>query len=180
VTVVEDSRGNPLDIGGRRRTVPTALRRALQLRDKGCRFPGCTNTRVDSHHVVAWSRGGETKLTNLVSTCRKHHRYVHELGFRVEPQDDGSFAFFAPAGWEVKPVPAPPPVRHDLVAALRERNASAGLSIDHETSLPRWDGTPADYHHIVHILATTYPPANLPPRWSQQARAGRRHAAPTE
>jgi hypothetical protein len=144
VTVVEDARGNPLDVGRRRRTVPTSLRRALQLRDKGCRFPGCTNTRVDSHHVVPWSRGGETKLANLVSTCRKHHRYVHELGFRVEPRGDGGFAFFAPAGWEVKPVPDSPPLRRDPVAALREQNESAGVAIDHETSFPCWDGTPAD------------------------------------
>ena len=159
VTIVEDSRGNPLDVGRRRRTVPTALRRALRLRDKGCRFPGCANTRVDSHHVAPWSQGGETRLTNLVSTCRKHHRYVHELGFRVEARADGSFAFFAPAGWEVKPVPDAPPLRDDPVGALVEQNASAGLAIDHATSFPRWDGTPADYDHIVHVLATTYPPA---------------------
>jgi hypothetical protein len=158
VTVVEDARGNPLDVGRRRRTVPTSLRRALQLRDQGCRFPGCTNTRIDSHHVVPWSRGGETKLGNLVSACRKHHRYLHELGFRVEPRADGSFAFFAPAGWEVKPVPPPPPLRSNPVPELREQNASAGLAIDHETSLPRWDGTPADYDHIVHVLVTKYPP----------------------
>ena len=164
VTVVEDSRGTPLDVGRRRRTVPTALRRALQFRDKGCRFPGCTNTRVDSHHVVPWARGGETKLANLVSTCRKHHRYVHELGFRVEPRADGSFAFFAPAGWEVKPVPDAPPIHRAPVAALLDLNASAGVAIDHQTSFPRWDGTPADYDHIVHVLATNYPPAESTPR----------------
>jgi hypothetical protein len=163
VTVVEDFRGTPLDVGRRRRTVPTALRRAVRLRDNGCRFPGCSNTRVDSHHVVPWSRGGETKLANLVSTCRKHHRYVHELGFRVEVRADGSFAFFAPAGWEVKPVPDPLPLRGDPVDALREQNARAGLAIDHATSFPRWDGTPADYDHIVHVLATKYPPARPRP-----------------
>ena len=158
VTVREDARGNPLDVGRRRRTVPTALRRALRFRDKGCRFPGCTNTRVDSHHVVPWSRGGETKLTNLVSTCRTHHRFIHEMGFRVEPRGDGSFAFLAPAGWEVTPVPPTPALRSDAVAELCKRNASAGLAIDHETSFPRWDGTPADYDHIVHVLATKHPP----------------------
>ena len=154
VTIVEDSRGNPLDLGRRRRTVPLALRRALQFRDQSCRFPGCTNARVDSHHVIPWSRGGETKLSNLVSTCRKHHRYVHELGFRVEVRTDGSFAFFAPAGWEVKPVPDSRPLHCDPVAVLREQNVAAGLDIDSETSLPRWDGTPADYDHIVQVLVT--------------------------
>src|SRR6185503_9063817 len=60
VEVVEDTRGNVLDVGRRRRTIPTALRRALRLRDRGCRFPGCTNRHVDGHHVVPWARGGAT------------------------------------------------------------------------------------------------------------------------
>ena len=58
VEVVDDSRGNVLDVGRRRRTIPTLLRRALRLRDRGCRFPGCTNRHVDGHHVVPWARGG--------------------------------------------------------------------------------------------------------------------------
>jgi len=85
VEVVEDSRGNVLDVGRRRRTIPTLLRRALRLRDRGCRFPGCTNRQVDGHHVVPWARGGSTALRNLCSLCRRHHTYVHEYGFRIEP-----------------------------------------------------------------------------------------------
>jgi Domain of unknown function (DUF222) len=61
VRVVEDSRGNVLDIGRRRRTIPTLLRRALHLRDRGCRFPGCTNRMVDGHHVLPWARGGRRR-----------------------------------------------------------------------------------------------------------------------
>jgi hypothetical protein len=158
VQVVEDPAGTPLDVGRRRRTIPNAIRRALRLRDKGCRFPGCTNTRVDGHHVVPWSRGGETKLANLTSLCRRHHRYVHELGFRIEPRSAGAFAFFAPAGWEVKPASAPTSLPPDPVASLRARNAADGIAIDAQTSFPRWDGTPPDYHHIVHVLATKYAP----------------------
>ena len=33
--------GDVLDVGRRTRTIPPALRRALQARDHGCRFPGC-------------------------------------------------------------------------------------------------------------------------------------------
>jgi hypothetical protein len=157
VTVVEDRGGTPLDVGRRRRTIPTALRRALRLRDRGCRFPGCANTRVDGHHVTSWSSGGATKLSNLLSLCRSHHRYVHELGFRVETRKDGRFAFFAPAGWEVKPTLAAPLLAGDPVAAIRDQHQAAGLAIDERTSFPRWDGTPPDYHHIVHVLATKYP-----------------------
>jgi hypothetical protein len=57
----------------------------------------------------------------------------------------------------VRPVPPPSPLGRDPVAALREQNASAGLALDSQTSFPRWDGTPADYDHIVHVLATKYP-----------------------
>ena len=76
VEVVDDSRGNVLDVGRRRRTIPTLLRRALRLRDGGCRFPGCTNRHVDGHHVVPWARGGVTALENLCSLCRRHHTFV--------------------------------------------------------------------------------------------------------
>ena len=40
--ITEDDAGNPLDIGRKRRAIPPALRRALQARDSGCRFPGAT------------------------------------------------------------------------------------------------------------------------------------------
>ena len=39
ITVVEDEEGVPLDVGRKRRTVTTALRRALWARDRHCTFP---------------------------------------------------------------------------------------------------------------------------------------------
>ena len=78
--------------GGRRmRTVNRALRRALQRRDRGCVFPGCDQTRwVDAHHIVHWADGGRTDLDNLVLLCRRHHRAVHERGYRIvsDPQTE--------------------------------------------------------------------------------------------
>ena len=59
-----------------------ALARAAHARDKGCRFPGCSNARyIDMHHIKHWAKGGETRPSNLVSLCRFHHREVHEGGF---------------------------------------------------------------------------------------------------
>jgi len=67
VTVLEDSAGAVLNVGRRTRTIPPAIRRALSLRDSGCRFPGCCETRfVDAHHIHHWCDGGETSLDNLV------------------------------------------------------------------------------------------------------------------
>ena len=85
VAIREDENGEPLSIGRRSRTIPPSMRRALRARDKGCRFPGCTNTRfVDGHHIRHWADGGETSLDNLVLLCRHHHHLVHEGGFACE------------------------------------------------------------------------------------------------
>jgi len=46
----------------RTRRITPRLRRALRLRDDGCRFPGCTNRLTDAHHVVTWIGGGATNL----------------------------------------------------------------------------------------------------------------------
>ena len=69
----------PLDIGRRSRTVPTGMRRALIVRDGGCRFPGCDRPpgRCDAHHVEHWLDGGVTALANLLLLCRRHHRLLH-------------------------------------------------------------------------------------------------------
>ena len=92
--VLENRFGEPLSIGRKTRSIPPAIRRALQLRDGGCRFPGCTHTRfVDGHHIRHWADGGETSLENLVLLCRTHHRLVHEGGYGVERNTGGEIVF---------------------------------------------------------------------------------------
>ncbi len=94
VSIKEDENGEPLTIGRRSRSIPPAMRRALRVRDGGCRFPGCTHTRfVDGHHIKHWADGGETSLDNLVLLCRHHHHLVHEGGFSCEKSADGDVYF---------------------------------------------------------------------------------------
>ncbi len=90
----EDKNGEPLAIGRKSRSIPPAMRRALRMRDKGCRFPGCTNDKfVDGHHIEHWADGGETSLDNLVLLCRRHHHLVHEGGFSCDKMASGELIF---------------------------------------------------------------------------------------
>jgi len=74
-----------IDVGRATRVNSAPRRRALRVRDKGCRFPGCDRPVNWStpHHIVAWSRGGSTNLANEVLLCYYHHRLVHEGGWQV-------------------------------------------------------------------------------------------------
>ena len=146
VPVLDDSDGKPLDVGRKTRTIPTAIRRALLLRDRGCRYPGCTNRLVDGHHVRPWIEGGPTSLANLVSLCRRHHTFVHEGGFSVSARED-DFDFFLPDGTRIPTAgTARPSV--ELSAWIRQE----GLSLGPQTAYPRWDGTPPDYAAAIDAL----------------------------
>ena len=81
-----DEAGVVLDVGRRTRTISPAIARALDVRDAHrCRFPNCNHRRfLDRHHLEHWSRGGETKLDNLLTLCTAHHQLVHEGGWTVE------------------------------------------------------------------------------------------------
>jgi hypothetical protein len=98
--VVMSGRSQPLDVGRRTPVIPPAMRRAVIVRDRHCRFPGCDRpqTWCESHHIVHWADGGPTALPNLLLLCRRHHRLIHHAGgFRLELLD-GRPAFRRPDG----------------------------------------------------------------------------------
>src|SRR5437899_4157414 len=68
------------------RTIPASTRRALEARDRRCVWPGCGRPAVwcDGHHLVWWTKGGNTALTKLALLCRPHHRLVHEGGWSLQ------------------------------------------------------------------------------------------------
>jgi hypothetical protein len=74
-----------IDVGRATRVVSAPARRALRVRDKGCRFPGCDRpvNWTSAHHVIFWGRGGPSNLPNEVLLCHYHHRLVHEGGWQV-------------------------------------------------------------------------------------------------
>jgi hypothetical protein len=153
VSVVENERGEPLDVGRKTRSIPPAIRRALNARDRGCRFPGCSNTRyVDAHHIHHWAQGGETKLSNLVQLCRFHHRQVHEGNVVIQYLDDGALRFLRPDGRSfdsVAPEHSRPLANWRELPAMHERH---GVHIDKDTAATRWRGERMDYGLAIEVL----------------------------
>jgi hypothetical protein len=96
-----------LDAGRRRRTPPSALRRAIERRDEGCcRFPGCGNQRyLHAHHIVHWGHDGPTDADNLILLCTFHQRLLHTTGWRVRGR-----VFIDPRGRERVERVEPPPI----------------------------------------------------------------------
>ncbi len=80
IPVVLGSAGQVLDLGRAARLFPPHLRRALQARDRGCAFPGCTIPApwTEAHHVTFWESGGGTGIGNGTLLCSFHHHLVHQ------------------------------------------------------------------------------------------------------
>jgi uncharacterized protein DUF222/HNH endonuclease len=132
--------GRVVEVAARTRTIPPALRRALHHRDRGCRFPGCGVRFGQGHHIRHWAQGGPTTLSNLALLCRRHHRAIHEEGYRVDREPDGELQFRRPDGRLLPEVPLPPNVPDDPVKILREQNEAEGLDLNARTTTPGWLG----------------------------------------
>ncbi len=99
IPVVLGARGEPLDIGRASYTVPTAIRRAVLVRDGGCAFPGCAVPArwCEIHHVIHWADHGPTSVENCVALCGRHHRLIHHSHWRIDMT--GGIPQFHPPPW---------------------------------------------------------------------------------
>ncbi|MGX1162187.1 HNH endonuclease [Arthrobacter sp. SLBN-100] len=81
--LVDPRDGAPLEIGRTSYRLTKAMKKALQLRDGRCTFPGCNNPSLDNEadHLQAWQQGGHTGISNLAQLCPKHHRLKHATGW---------------------------------------------------------------------------------------------------
>ena len=146
VAMVHAKDGSMLSVGRRTRTIPPHIRRALEERDRGCRFPGCGCRFTEAHHVKHWADGGETSLGNTVLLCRRHHRAVHEGQVKLSVATDGTVVFFTRAGKMLADAPrqvwrdlAPVPAVHP--AALRKGDGltlSNGAALYRDSEIP-WE-----------------------------------------
>jgi len=104
--VVMRGQSEVLDIGRASREWPKAIRKALQLEDKGCGWPKCKMPlwACRIHHLDYWSVGGPTSKANGVHLCPFHHWLVHHMKWRIRRSDHGKIEverIEKPAPWEV-------------------------------------------------------------------------------
>ena len=162
---LRDRDGRTLDLGRTARDASRKQRRALRLRDGGCRFPGCTRqTHLIPHHVRWWSRNGATDLDNLVLLCSAHHHAVHEVGYSITSLGRGCFVFHRPDGRAV-----PDPVEQGATATPqpdsrgdRKDSADGGYGgdggdgtpyVDPRSIVPMWGGERLDLQLLISGLA---------------------------
>jgi hypothetical protein len=83
--------GQVLDYGRARRLITGPLRRALNLRDRGCVWPGCPLPAryAEGHHTTPWHQGGITSLATSALLCPPHHHMVHRQHWTVRIAADG-------------------------------------------------------------------------------------------
>ncbi len=103
----ETSDAGGMAVSKRQRSLPSGLRRSVELRDRQrCRVPGCRNRLwLDVHHIVPKSKGGRHTRKNLVLLCTQHHQLVHDGYLSIEVGAKGP-RFISSTGWEIGNVPA--------------------------------------------------------------------------
>jgi uncharacterized protein DUF222/HNH endonuclease len=102
----------PLDIGYSD-SIPASIRRAVQLRDRGCAWPRCGRPAAwcDVHHLTHKADGGTTSVSNCVLLCQFHHDIcIHRRGWRLVLHPDATTTAYGPDG-QVLHSHSPPTLR---------------------------------------------------------------------
>ena len=95
IPAVLGGKGQPLDLGRRRRFFTQAQRIALEIRDRTCRAQGCDMPApwCEAHHKDPWSQGGRTDLDDGALLCSRHHHLIHGTTYHHTWHPDGTLTF---------------------------------------------------------------------------------------
>ncbi|NQZ12541.1 MAG: HNH endonuclease, partial [Algicola sp.] len=155
LTVLEDENGDVLNISRNTRTVPPLLKRALNIRDETCCFPGCCESRyVDFHHIKHWCNYGETKKDNLVKLCRFHHRQLHKDSYFIEKrivEGKQELTFKTSTGLIMEQNPRLP------LCTVERYFEQQWPDINSQTGVTRWMGEGMDYGMAIDSLVARQP-----------------------
>src|SRR3979411_912201 len=96
--IVLGSEATVIDVGRARRTISGPARKALNVRDRGCTWPGCDRPAswTSGHHLKHWIDGGTTAPPTLALLCYRHHWMVHEGNWQIVRGDDGRMLTIPP------------------------------------------------------------------------------------
>ncbi|MCI1747486.1 MAG: HNH endonuclease [Acidipropionibacterium sp.] len=153
--VVLGGESQVLDEGQEHRLVTGAIRRALELRDGGCVFPGCTVPAdlCQAHHIIPWWDEGPTSLSNLTLLCRHHHalvepdRYHSRDQWRIVVNPDTRIPQMLPPERlknHLPQSPADPTASRTGTATMEEESARTGAQDSGENSAPTADSDPGE------------------------------------
>src|SRR6202521_4074121 len=92
------SESTAIAVGRAKRTISGPARKALNVRDRGCTWPGCERPAswTSGHHLKHWIRGGTNEPPNLTLLCYRHHWMVHEGNWQIVRGDDGRMLTIPP------------------------------------------------------------------------------------
>lgn len=156
--------GVVIDYGRRRRKVSPGQLRALQLRDRGCRTPGCGRTRfLHAHHVLYWSRNGRTDLANLILLCTACHTSVHLGLLSVTALGDQRFEFRGKDGALITQAPATFGTA-DLILSNR--------LIEPTSVSGDWGGEPLDLPLATSMISEFWTSPRREPWWKRAGLSG--------
>ena len=99
VPSVFDTKNQELWVGRKHRLATEAQRAALIIRDKHCIGCGRSAVWCEAHHIEEWLTGGRTDIDNLVLVCKSCHHNIHDDGWTVNRNRNGTY--------ELRPPPAP-------------------------------------------------------------------------
>ena len=151
--VVYDRTGKPIWRTQSRRTVTESQWQLLIARYGGCFHCGANPGICQGHHIEPASRGGPTKLDNLVPACWTCHHRIHHNGWQIHKSPDGNHTLHPPDRVHHGPALAPdqplfftqpsePSPRLPLERAPSPGRAAASSSRDDRVATP----DPADDH----------------------------------
>lgn len=138
--------GNIVQVDKKRRLPNTALRRALDARDKSCVVPGCNRTgHLQSHHLIPYRDLQETTQEGLVLGCPPHHKDLDAGRITVEKTSAG-LVFRDDRGRIMER-----PLLKAPEGGVAELNRARGVEVTPETCLPGWGGEQGDLLYVADL-----------------------------
>ncbi|WP_104134349.1 HNH endonuclease signature motif containing protein [Cryobacterium sp. Y62] len=87
--ILFDQTGQPLNVGRDQRLFNREQRRALAVRDGGCRWPGCEKppSWTEAHHIENWVDHGLSNIDQAILLCSLHHMLLHNRHWKIWLRD---------------------------------------------------------------------------------------------